>query len=335
MSRLTWLESFNREEYNCIPLLKMSDNKHGDLPVFVRKYSLFPDNKFTDTKALHRHEYMQINYVCQGRGIHFINKQEFKIIKGDIFVIPPYVPHYIKSDEDSSIQIFEFEFVPEFVNQNFQSIENVKAFFDFAYIEPFLVEENKVKPRLNLVGKIQIEVENLLNEVLSEYQERKPGFLLVIKSLLLKLLVMVGREFTREIENSESRSVFDRHRDSIFGAIRYLDEHYNENLSVEEVAKKFMLSQSYFSYLFKSITSKTFTEYVNDIRISKAMELLRNTDERVLDICYEVGFRNVNHFNRLFRHKTGVSPLMYRKQQQSMNQKQGTDQQQNINILKL
>jgi AraC-like DNA-binding protein/quercetin dioxygenase-like cupin family protein len=312
MSKLTWLEFFNREEYNTIQLLKMSDNNHGDLPVFARKYNLFPNAAL----LLHRHEYMQINYVCQGKGIHFINKQEFKIIKGDIFVIPPYVPHYIKASENSSIQIFEFEFVPEFVNQNFESIENIKAFFDFAYIEPFLVDENKVKPRLNLVGKIQIEVENLLNEVLSEYMERTPGYLLVIKSLLLKLLVMVGREFTREIENSESRSIFDRHRDSIFGAIQYIYEHFDENLNVEEVAKKFMLSQSYFSYLFKSITSKTFTEYVNDIRISKAMELLRNTDKRVLEICYETGFRNVNHFNRLFRQKTGVSPLSYRKQQQ-------------------
>ena len=161
MSKLTWLEFFNREEYNTIQLLKMSDNNHGDLPVFARKYNLFPNAAL----LLHRHEYMQINYVCQGKGIHFINKQEFKIIKGDIFVIPPYVPHYIKASENSSIQIFEFEFVPEFVNQNFESIENIKAFFDFAYIEPFLVDENKVKPRLNLVGKIQIEVENLLNEV--------------------------------------------------------------------------------------------------------------------------------------------------------------------------
>ncbi|NMB95456.1 MAG: hypothetical protein GYA02_02425, partial [Clostridiaceae bacterium] len=79
MSKLTWLEFFNREEYNTIQLLKMSDNKHGDLPVFARKYNLFPNAAL----LLHRHEYMQINYVCQGRGIHFINKQEFKIIKGD------------------------------------------------------------------------------------------------------------------------------------------------------------------------------------------------------------------------------------------------------------
>ncbi|HOJ12141.1 MAG TPA: AraC family transcriptional regulator [Clostridiales bacterium] len=310
MKNIISFESLDREEYSHIPLLKMSDNNHGGLPIFVRKYTLNSCNK----GQLHRHEFMQINYVCQGKGGHYINKQEFKIIKGDIFVIPPYIPHTIKTDEDSNIQIFEFEFVPEFVNQDFESIANIESFFDFAYIEPFLVSESQVKPRLNLVGKIQNEVENILTEVLSEYNEKKPGYLLVIKSLLLKLLVMVGREFTRDLENSESRTAFDRHRDSIFGAIKYIDEHFAEDLNVEEVAKKFMLSQSYFSYLFKSITSKTFTEYVNDIRISKAMELLKDSDKRVLEICYEVGFNNVNHFNRLFRQQTGISPLAYRKQ---------------------
>ncbi|NSW89351.1 MAG: helix-turn-helix domain-containing protein [Firmicutes bacterium] len=308
-STLEYLEYLDKEEYRDILLLKMSDNNHGGLPIFVRKYTVQPNT----AGQLHRHEFMQINYVCHGKGGHYINKQEFKIIKGDIFVIPPYIPHKINTGEGSTIQIFEFEFIPEFINQNFGSIENVESFFDFAYIEPFLVGESRVKPRLNLVGKIQVEVENILNEVLMEYNERKSGYLLVIKSLLLKLLVMVGREFTRELQNSESHSAFERHRDSIFGAIKYIDQHYAEDLSVEEVARRFMLSQSYFSYLFKSITTKTFTEYLNDLRISKAMELLRSTDKRVLDICYEAGFNNVNHFNRLFRQKTGISPMIYRR----------------------
>lgn len=315
----TCFESFDKEEYSDIPLLKMSDNNHGDKPLFIRKYTMLPDTTLEDTNTLHRHEYMQINYVSRGKGFHFINKKKFKIIKGDIFVIPPYVPHLIKPSNDSDIKIYEFEFVPEFVNQNFESIENVEAFFDFAYIEPFLVAESQVKPRLNLVGKIQVEIENILTEALSEYKDKKPGYLLVIKSLLLKLLVIVGREFTVGLENSESRNAFDRHRDSIFGAIKYIDEHYEDDLSVEEVAKKFMLSQSYFSYLFKAITSKTFTEYVNGIRISRAMELLRNTDKRVIDICFDTGFRNVNHFNRLFRQQTGISPLLYRKRQKTIS----------------
>jgi len=96
-----------------------------------------------------------------------------------------------------------------------------------------------------------------------------------------------------------------------------MEEQYSEDLSIEHMAKRFLLSQSYFSYLFKSITGKTFIEYLNGVRISKALELLKNTDKRVLDICYDVGFRNINHFNRMFRQLMGVSPMEYRKRKES------------------
>ena len=73
-----------------------------------------------------------------------------------------------------------------------------------------------------------------------------------------------------------------------------------------------MLSPSYFSYLFKSITSKTFTEYLNTLRIASTQQLLKTTDKLILDICYEVGFNNVNHFNRMFKQSVGMSPKQYR-----------------------
>ena len=129
----------------------------------------------------------------------------------------------------------------------------------------------------------------------------------------MKLLIIVGREFTVNLENSKSRSIYDRHRDSINLAVKYIDENYMKDLNVEDVAKKFLLSSSYFSYLFKSITSKTFTEYLVGLRISKALELLRNTNDKVVDICYSVGFNNINHFNRMFKQNIGMSPLAYRK----------------------
>lgn len=296
------------EKYKDVPLFRMSDNPNGDLPFFISRYTLS-----NSALKLHRHEYMQINYVYQGKAEHVINNCKFDIIKGDIFVIPPYVPHKIVAPEGCSAQIFEFEFLPEFINQNFEDIRNAESFLDFAYIEPFLVSENLVKPRLNLIGRLQVEVENILNEAFREYRQAKPGYILVIKSLLLKLLVLVGREFTTNLEDSESRSIYDRHRDAIMAAIKYIDEHYAEDLTLEEVAKVSALSQSYFSYLFKSITMKTFTEYLNGLRISKALQLLKETDKKILDICYEIGFNNVNHFNRVFKQHTGISPSSYRK----------------------
>lgn len=300
----------HKEEDKQIILYKIADNKNGNLSFYIRKY-----RADTVTPMLHMHEYMQINYISHGKGRHMIKNREFDIVKGDIFVIPPYVPHRIIAIPGCDMEIFELEFVPDFINQNFVSFENAVPFLDFAYIEPFLVRENNVKPRLNLTGKAQIEIENILDEALKEYDKRSPGFLLLIKSLLLKLLVLVGREFTKHLENEYPRmcSVFDRNREAVLGAVKYIDEHYNEEISIEEVAHIFTLSQSYFSYLFKSITSKTFTEYLNGLRISKAMEFLKNTDARVLDISYDVGFNNINHFNRVFKQQTGISPIAYRK----------------------
>lgn len=297
----------NHAEHQNIRLFKMIEN-NNDLPFFITKYSLkrLPLD-------LHRHEYMQINYVYQGNIKHIINDHEFEVIKGDIFVIPPYVPHGLTPSDSQEAEIIEFEFLPEFVNQNFGTIQDIKSFFDFAYLEPFLVTDSQVKPRLNLSGKIQMEVENILHEALKEYDERKSGFELLIRSLLLKLLVLVGREFQNELKKNETDVLYSRHREAIYKTLEYIDKNYYIPLKIEDVSKVAMFSQSYFSYLFKSITSKTFIEYLNQLRILKAMELLKTTDKRVLDICYEVGYNNVNNFNRLFRQQTGTSPLVYRK----------------------
>ncbi|NMA94966.1 MAG: AraC family transcriptional regulator [Clostridiales bacterium] len=302
------LDYLDRNEYRDIPLLKMIDNRHGDLPFFIRKYTLTPQGT-----SMHRHEYMQINYVYRGRAKHIINNRELDIIKGDIFVIPPYIPHMINQWQHSEAVIFEFEFNIDFVNESFDSMENMKSFLDFAYIEPFLVTGAQVKPRLNISGKVQVEVENLLNEALREFNEKRDSFVLLIKSLLLKLLIIVGREFNIALEKSDDQPIYARHRDAIYNAMNYIETNYTEDITMDDIVKVSMLSQSYFSYLFKSITRKTFIEYLNGIRISKAMELLKTTDKRVLDICMEVGFNNVNHFNRLFKQNTGISPMQYRK----------------------
>ena len=155
---------------------------------------------------------------------------------------------------------------------------------------------------------------DLLNEALRENELRRPGFELLIKSLLLKLLVIVGRELTDDLTDSKTRPLFDRHRDAIKGAINYIEEHFTENLTIDSVAKMFMLSPSFFGYLFKNLTSKTFTEYLKDLRIAKAAEMLKTSDKKVIEICYESGFNNLNHFNRTFKQSVGVSPGAYRRE---------------------
>ncbi|NLD88146.1 MAG: AraC family transcriptional regulator [Clostridiales bacterium] len=295
----------NRQD---IIVYHMSDNPDGELNVFIKTYTTQQGHT-----PLHMHKYMQINYVNRGRARHVVNNTECEVVKGDIFVIPPDVTHKIEPYEDETAEIVEFEFTPTFINQNFDDISKADSFLDFAYIEPFLVDADAVRPRLNLIGPVRDEVEKILAEAEREYIERRSGFSLMVRSLLLKLLVILGREFESYVDSSRSKPLYERHRALIKSSLDFIEENYNREISIEEVAAEFSLSQSYFSFLFKSITSRTFTEHLNNLRVSKAQELLKTTDNLVLDICYEVGFNNVNHFNRIFKQITGVSPVVYRK----------------------
>lgn len=296
----------DQPKYRDILLYRIADNRNG-LPFFIKKMDFCAEE-------IHRHEYIQIIYVWKGCLKHVVNGNVFRIFRGDIFVIPPYVPHYFIRDGAEYFELVEFEFIPEYISDRANVGVRESGITDFAYLEPFLVGENEVKPRLNLQGRLQLEVESLLSEAMREYEAREEDFGLMIRALLQKLLVLVGREFRRSLTGSESQALYDRHRDALQASLDFIGSRYNTDISLEEAARVAMLSQSYYRFLFKQMTQKTFTEYLNDLRISKAAELLRaQKGRKVIDICYEVGYNNVNHFNRIFRQSTGSSPMEFRR----------------------
>lgn len=304
------LPELDREEYKDIPIFAMGyEGQPVNTPICICRYANI-------TSMLHRHPIIQINYIVHGKLIHRINNISHTLVKGDIFVIPPYVPHQLSSLDGADFEVIELEFRPEFVFgrelDNYHTIEDGQSVFDFSYIEPFLVSECNVKPGINLSGKVQDEAETLLNSILKEYQTKKDSYLLAMKADLLKLLVIIGRAFREGLEVSPHKQFYDYHRDALTKALHYIDEHFNEPLTIEEISRLALLSQSYFSYLFKALTGQTFVEYLRNVRIKQAMEMLAKTNRRVVDICCDCGFNNVNHFNRTFKSVVGVTPTAYR-----------------------
>lgn len=294
----------DREEYKDILLLDEPTNKQ----FYIVKYK-----KKDRNTVMHRHKYFQINYVYKGSGKHIINNKSIDIYKGDVFVIPPYVPHEIVADENKNLEIIEFEFSTDFIlSENYVKDEQ-ESYLDFAYLEPFIVVEENVKPSFNLSGEIQDEVESILNEALEEFDEKAAGYILIIKALLLKLLVIIGRAFTFEIKGTDYEKILNKYKNMVAESTEYIKENYNKNITLKEVAHKALYSSSRFSYLFKSVTGQTFVEYVTGIRINKAIELLKNSDKSITDISYAVGFNTLSNFNKAFKAFTGKTPKAYRK----------------------
>lgn len=261
----------------------------------------------------HTHDYLQLWYVCRGAFIHSINNsKEYKMIKGDLFVLPPFVVHRVKPEPGEEVLIIGCEFLPQFINNKFENLSSSKDFFDFAYLEPFLVSKDMVRPKLNMTGNLQTQVEDILQEMLKEYGSEDKYYEILLKGDLLKLLALVVREFKKGHQNSEMKEIFKRYREAIKNTMQYIQQHFNEELHLDDLCKYSMMSKTYFCYIFKSITGKTFSEYLIDLRIQKSMKLLIESDMSVTEICFKVGFNDVTHFCRMFKKITGVPPKHYR-----------------------
>jgi AraC-like DNA-binding protein len=103
----------------------------------------------------------------------------------------------------------------------------------------------------------------------------------------------------------------------VAAVVGYISEHCAEPLSMAEVSARFRMPESRFSRFFRRATGNTFTDFVNRMRISKACQLLMDTDRYVTTICYEVGFNNVANFNRRFLEIKGMTPTDFRRQSAS------------------
>ena len=92
----------------------------------------------------------------------------------------------------------------------------------------------------------------------------------------------------------------------------YIQENYQKDLSLDEVSRRMDLSPYYFSKLFKEETGNNFVEYVTDLRMQKAKELLAEDGKSMKEICISVGYGDPNYFSRIFKKNTGVTPTEYR-----------------------
>ena len=99
-------------------------------------------------------------------------------------------------------------------------------------------------------------------------------------------------------------------------ALAYIDAHAHEALSLSDLADYLSINKSYLCTLFKKSTNDCFSTYLNKVRIEKSKALLANTNESILDIALQVGFSNASYYHTLFKKLTGVTPLMYRQQNQ-------------------
>ena len=149
----------------------------------------------------------------------------------------------------------------------------------------------------------------LFKEMILELQTCRVGYEALLSMYLEQIFVLVQRS------RLDKSPVVSSHLQEEMGiARRYFQEHYNEDINIEEYALSRNMSVSYFLKKFKEVTTKSPMQYILGIRISNAVSLLKSTDYNVTEISTIIGYDNPLYFSRIFKKQKGVSPSDYRKQ---------------------
>ena len=295
------------ESFDCVhdnAFYLTHENMNNEIPFKIFKF------QGRQHQHLHSHEYMQMWYVLHGSCVHTLKEFQYEYKRFGLFIIPPYAKHKIEVDDPETVMIC-CEFSERFINESLIN-EDRNSLFDFAYLEPFFLYENLIDIAFTISKDQELIVENLILELLDQYNNKNKYSNLFIKADLLKLLAIIASEYERGITR-EKDLLITKYHNAIDQALAYMEENCSGKLYLEDVCKISLMSHSTFSYIFKQVTGKTFSEYVMSLRISKACELLKSTNKSIMDICQNCGFSDSTYFCRAFKKAIGMPPTSYRK----------------------
>lgn len=279
-------------------------------PIFLNIAS----EKACSDSFMHKHDFIEIAYVCSGTGLHAVGDEKYRVSKGDLCIINYGIPHVFISDRTAGGEdmiVYNCVFKPEFIDHSLINANDFKSIADSLMFNTFFIE---CKPfiSLQLSGTYQAEIEEIYRKMQTEFFTKPNGYINILRSCLIEMLTKIFRH----MENDEDRSAMvDSHKSKIIRkALDFLkDNYHSSDLNINEVAVRTFLSRSYFSKLFKDTTGQNFSSYLQNLRISEACSLLKTTDKKITEILSDVGFKDIKHFNRLFKRITGKTPREYRK----------------------
>ncbi len=255
------------------------------------------------TYPLHHHSEYELNYIENAEGVR-------RIVGDSVEIIGNYDLTLITGEE--------LEHVWEQYHCNSDNIREITLQFSSILLSDSFIKKNqfdsirrmfeKAKKGISFPMEAIMKVYPLLDTLSSE----KEGFYAVMKflSILYELSLfdnvhpLASSSFANTDDSTDSRRVLKIYE--------YVNAHYKETIRLKDLADLIGMTPVSLSRFFKFRSGKTVSEYIIDIRLGYAARLLVDTTNSVTEICYDCGFNNLSHFNRIFKKKKGCTPKEFR-----------------------
>lgn len=281
---------------------------------------LFIDTGITDKKSLHIkkvdtahldkpfhfHPNCELVLIEEGYGKRVIGDNVSNFHEGDLVLMGPNMPHIWTNDN-------------VFYKGNSQLRSRATVVYFSPHLLDHLLEPEALKRFRMLLFKsnrglaIRGQTKEIIDKTLVEIHE-KDG----ISQLVDFLTILSHLSQTKELQYLSSAQFINTYTEKDVNRInaiyQFLMQNFKEDIRLEEVADIAHMAPTAFCRFFKQRTHKTFSHFLNELRIRHACELLNNPEKTVSEISYESGYHNLTNFNKCFKEITGVSPSVFRKQ---------------------
>lgn len=253
----------------------------------------------------HWHEQIQLFYFTQGNAIVRCNSKKFEVSSNDLVIINSKELHYIENNCDD-LELYVIKIDLTFLYSN--KLDAIQTQFLTPLSQNLILFKNMIKNDAAVLKCVDL--------IVAEYLNKKIGFEMAIKGQVYILIALLLR---KHIEKNCAKNEFQNRREVLQRfreVIDYIDRNFTEQIDLRKLSGIAQISTGYFCRLFKEIAGISAVDYISALRINKAVELIKDSNQNMIEIAMNCGFNDSNYFSRVFKKYQKVSPTELRRQSQ-------------------
>ncbi|MEX0982054.1 MAG: AraC family transcriptional regulator [Bacteroidales bacterium] len=256
----------------------------------------------------HFHKEYELLLITKSSGIRFVGDNVSNFLPGDLVLVGPHLPHlwrnnpsYYNQSSKKSVRTIVIKFHPDFLGRDLFKIN------DFVRINSMLEKAKYgIYFGLRTSNILKVNIIELLN--LSGAEK-------VIKLLSVLDLLSKCEDYSL-LSVSDMRQKIDDKKKRWDNVIKFMSDNYSKDISLANVSDIACMTTNSFCRFFKNMTNKSFTVFLNEIRINNAARLLIQQENTISNVSYDVGYKSITNFNRQFKKIIGITPSEYKRKLQ-------------------
>ena len=271
------------------------------MPAIVKTIEKIHDTNWS--MNANRHDHFEMVYIKKGSAIFQIEGIDVNMSPHSIVIIKPGRSHkFIVKSVVCEFIVLSFTFKTQ--KNELDSHVSLNDFIEY-------IEDEATGDYLYLTLSRKNDIVHVMNRILRERMKYQVWGDFLSCLLIIELFVLLSRTLKQEWEQSAKNRNLKLH-ELLNIAKEYIDNNYDKDLTLTQVAKYIFLSDSYFAHSFKDKFGISPKSYILKVRIEAAKEYLEKTDLKVADVAKSVGFSSQQRFNDIFRKHENITPLTYR-----------------------